>query len=216
MDRARWTQWVEMKCIFWVLSCCVRWWWCRLENKGRSRDLCVEVSATLGLIELLSQSDPLLVYCTSHTHIKFKSAHWRMSHEPTYLPTSNWLNPEEKESKLTKKSKKKDKIQAVDAFHKEYLSLIGKSSKVDTPMSLPQQTSQCPSPARLLDGLCLLFMMIFIYIALCLAQNFIPPCQIQGSCWMTRTLGLTIRLHPTSRCHYGVLFSGWRFRDKKF
>ena len=171
--------------------------------------MCVEVSATLGLIELLSQSDPLLVYCTSHTHIKFKSAHWRMSHEPTYQLPIDLIQKEGKESKLTKKSRKRTKFRlltpSIKTIHPSQIHT--KSSKVDTPMSLPQQSS-VSLPGQAARWSVFMFMMILIYIALCRAQNFILPCQIQGSCWMTRTLGLTIRLHPTSRCHYGVLFSG--------
>ena len=46
----------------------ISWWWgfqLGVENKRQSGDLCVEVSATLGLIELLSQSNIPLVYWTS-------------------------------------------------------------------------------------------------------------------------------------------------------
>ena len=128
---------------------------------------------------------------------------------PTFQLPIDLIQKEGKESKLTKKSRKRTKFRLLTPSIKTiHPSLIGKSSKVDTPMSLPQQSS-VSLPGQAARWSVFMFMMILIYIALCLAQNFIPPCQIQGSCWMTRTLGLTIRLHPTlSRCHYGVLFSG--------
>ena len=75
---------------------------------------------------------------------------------PTYQLPIDLIQKEGKESKLTKKSRKRTKFRLLTPSIKTiHPSLIGKSSKVDTPMSLPQQTSQCPSPARLLDGLCL-------------------------------------------------------------
>ena len=141
--------------------------------------MCVEVSATLGLIELLSQSDPLLVYCTSHTHIKFKSAHWRMS-----LPSNFRLSYSgRKRIKADKKEQEKDKIQAVDAFNKEinnkdYSSIPNKqkqySSRYAYESASAVLTVSLPGQAARWS----VFMMILIYIALCLAQNFIPPCQI--------------------------------------